>query len=170
LEIAPAWAVPGRDADTEMPDDLAAAMAAVEHPPEIAVESYRDEEFVGVIQKIYPEPKSLSGVVTYLVDVVVTSENRDLLQSGMRADVRFTSEHVSNVVLCPNEAIKEGPDGKFGVYIPKPGSSPQERKTEFLPCRFGLDNGAYSEVIEGLSEGMTVYTKLPQQTEERGRG
>jgi hypothetical protein len=71
-------------------------------------------------------------------------------------------------VLCPNEAIKEGPDGRLGVYIPEPGSSPQDRKTKFVPCRFGLDNGAYSEVVEGLTEGMTVYTKLPEQKEDRG--
>ena len=107
--------------------------------------------------------------MTYLVDVVVVSENRDLLLPGMRADVRFTSEHVENVLLCPNEAIHEGPDGQLGVYVPKPGASPDERAVEFIPCRFGLDNGTYTEVRAGLKEGMEVYVRLPAPSERKDR-
>ena len=102
----------------------------------------------------------------YLVDVVVTSENRSRLLSGMRAEVRFTSEHVENVLLCPNEAIREGPSGKLGVFVPKTGAQPSEHATEFVPCKFGLDNGNFSEVREGLNEGAIVYTKLPSKREE----
>jgi multidrug efflux pump subunit AcrA (membrane-fusion protein) len=166
LAIAPEWAKPGHDGSVQMPADLAQAVAAVEHPPEITVESFRDETFTGVIERIFPEPKSGGGVVTYLVDVVVTSENRQRLLSGMRADVSFTSEHVTNVILCSNEAIKEGPRGKLGVYIPKKGADPKVRLDEFVQCRLGLDNGVYSEVIEGLNEGDIVYTKRPKRRSE----
>ncbi len=144
-----------------MPDDVGNAAASMEHLPVITVESFRSDEFIGVIERIYPESRNISGVVTYLVDVVIVSENKHRLLPGMRADVRFTSEHASNVVLCPNEAIHEGPSGKLGVYIPKESDSPDEHETRFVPCQFGLDNGTYSEVREGLSEGDTVYTKLP---------
>jgi multidrug efflux pump subunit AcrA (membrane-fusion protein) len=146
-----------------MPEDLEAAAQSMEHLPVITVESFRDEEFKGIIERVYPEPRTLSGVVTYLVDVVIVSENRDRLLPGMRADVRFTSEHVENVVLCPNEAIREGSGGAghLGVYVPKKDAPPGERLTEFVPCKFGLDNGNYSEVREGLDEGMVVYTQLP---------
>lgn len=161
LVISPPWARPGHPASLQMPEDLHGAAEDMEHMPAITVESFRDEEFIGIIERIYPEPTRLSGVVTYLVDVVIISENRDRLLPGMRADVRFTSEHVEDVVLCPNEAIHEGPGGKLGVYIPKEGASPDERLTEFVPCKFGLDNGNYSEVREGLTEGTVVYTKLP---------
>ena len=161
LKIAPPWAKPGHDGNVQMPDDVEKVAASMEHLPVITVESFRSDEFIGVIERIYPEAKSVSGVVTYLVDVVIVSENKDRLLPGMRADVRFTSEHVSNVVLCPNEAIHEGPNGKLGVYIPKKSDSPDEHETQFVECQFGLDNGTYSEVREGLSEGDTVYTKLP---------
>ncbi len=166
LAIAPEWATPGHEGTVVMPEDLQEAAAAREHSPVITVESFRDEEFQGVVERIYPEPKTLSGVVTYLVDVVITSENRSRLLPGMRADVRFTSEHVSNVVLCPNEAIREGSSGQLGVYIPKKGGSPGEHPTEFVACKFGLDNGNYSEAREGLTEGMTVYTKLPVKRDD----
>jgi len=170
LEIAPEWAKPGHESSAQMPTDLSEASAAVEFPPEITVESFRDETFSGVIERIFPEPKSVDGVVTYLVDVVVTSENRSRLLSGMRADVSFTSEHVSNVVLCPNEAIKEGPMGKLGVYVPKKGADPSLHLTEFVPCRLGLDNGVYSEVVEGVAEGDIVYTKKPVRRNEDDKG
>ena len=166
LAIAPEWAQPGHDGNIQMPADLEEAIASRERPPVITVESFRDEEFAGIIERIYPEARTLSGVVTYMVDVVITSSNRDRLLPGMRADVRFTSEHVENVVLCPNEAIREGLGGQLGVYIPKESSAPDEHKTEFVACKFGLDNGNYSEVREGLSEGMRVYTKLPVKREK----
>ena len=71
------------------------------------------------------------------------------------------SQHVENVVLCPNEAIREGPRGKLGVHIPKKDAPPDERATEFVACKFGLDNGNYSQVVEGVTEGAVVYTQLP---------
>ncbi len=168
LALAPPWAQPGHDDSVKMPVDPSEAAKTLEHLPRITVESFRDEEFQGIIERIYPEPKSLQGVVTYLVDVVVTSENRTRLLSGMRAEVRFTSEHVENVLLCPNEAIREGPKGQLGVYIPKAGGAPSAHETTFVPCKFGLDNGNYSEVREGLNEGSVVYTKLPAKQEGRG--
>lgn len=161
LAIAPEWAKPGHDVTVQVPEDLRAAAQTREHVPAITVESFREEEFTGIIERIFPEPSAISGVVTYLVDVVITSENRDRLLPGMRADVSFTSEHVEDVILCSNEAIHEGPGGKLGVYIPKPGAGPDDHPTEFIACKFGLDNGNYSEVREGLEEGMVVYTKLP---------
>ncbi|MFQ5589906.1 MAG: efflux RND transporter periplasmic adaptor subunit [Phycisphaerae bacterium] len=169
LAIAPPWAKPGHDNTSQLPENLAEAITSMEYLPTVTVESFRDEEFQGVIERIFPEPKSFSGVVTYLVDVVVTSENRARLLPGMRADVRFTSEHAENVILCPNEAIREGPDGGLGVYIPKKGSPPDERETQFIPCKFGLDNGNYSEVRAGLEEGMAVYTRLPARKEDKNR-
>ncbi len=161
LAIAPPWAKPGHAAEAQMPEDLPGAAGSMEHLPVITVESFREEEFTGIIERVYPEPRSLSGVVTYLVDVVIISENRDRLLPGMRADVRFTSEHVEDVVLCPNEAIREGSGGQLGVYVPQEGAVPTQRQTEFVPCKFGLDNGNYSEVRAGLKEGAIVYTKLP---------
>ncbi len=161
LALAPSWARPGHDSSEVMPARLEDAVAALEHIPSITVESFRDQEFRGVIERIYPEPRTLSGVVTYLVDVVITGDNRSMLLPGMRADVEFTSEHVTNVVLCPNEAIKEGPSGRLGVFVAAESATPQSHDTEFIECKFGLDNGNYSEVRSGLEPGVEVYTKLP---------
>ena len=58
------------------------------------------------------------------------------------------------------------PGGELGVHVPKKDVPPEQRETEFVACTFGLDNGNYSEVIEGLSEGVVVYTKLPTKTQK----
>jgi multidrug efflux pump subunit AcrA (membrane-fusion protein) len=163
LAIAPEWAQPGHDADVHLPADLRAAAESLQGLPVVKVEAFREEEFAGIIKRVYPEPRYQNGVTTYLVDVAIISENRHRLLPGMRADVRFTSEFAENIVLCPNEAIHEGPGGEYGVYVPKP-SATEEHGTEFVSCALGLDNGNYSEVRSGLEAGMVVYTKLPAKT------
>ncbi|MFQ5413213.1 MAG: efflux RND transporter periplasmic adaptor subunit [Phycisphaerae bacterium] len=167
-EISPVWARPGRDGTAMMPADLERAAAAVEHVTTIHVEAFRNETFEGVIERIYPEPRLDRNVTTYRVDVAITSANRDMLLVGMRADVKFTAEYVEDVVLCPNEAIREGPGGRLGVFVPQPAARPGDRpEPKFIPCVIGLDNGAFSEIRDGLDAGMDVYTKLPAELEDR---
>ncbi len=170
LAIAPPWAKPGHASSIKMPSDLAEAARQCDSVPTIGVESFRDREFEGVIDRVFPEPKSISNVITYLVDVVITSENRDVLLPGMRATVRFTADHVEDVVLCPNEAISEGSDGRLGVHIPKPDSPPDQHLTEFVAVRIGLDDGAFSEIVEGIQDGDVVYTKMPLKTDSNKDG
>jgi multidrug efflux pump subunit AcrA (membrane-fusion protein) len=149
LNIAPSWARPGNDGSVVPPTvtDEAGARALSATPlPKITVETFRDKEFLGLIQRVYPEPDARQGVVTYFVDVAILGGSYDVLLPGMRADVSFTSEEVKDVVLCPNEAIRDGPSGGLGVFIPDPSAPPEERLTRFVPCNFGLDNGNFSEV------------------------
>ena len=166
-KIAPAWARPGNDGTARMPEDLDEAVAAVEELAKVTVDAYRDDEFEGVIQRIYPQPTSVSGVTTYMVDVVIVSPDRDKLFHGMRAEVKFTAERVDDVLLCPNEAIHRGDNDQLGVYVPEPGDDPDRPGKRFVPCKFGLDNGVYSEVKEGLTQGQEVYTELPVERRDK---
>ena len=135
----------------------------------ITVETYPDDQFEGIIERIYPEPRTIQNVTTYLVDVVIVSENKDKLLPGMRAEVEFTSEHRENVVLCPNEAIRTGPNGDYGVYVPAESTAEEERPVEFIPCNIGLTDGAMTEIREGIEEGTVVYTRLPAKTRSDDR-
>jgi len=133
-------------------------------PVKIRVDAFPDQEFSGFIERIYPEPVKLQNIVTYLVDILVTSENSDLLKLtlGMQADVEFTAQSVHDVLLIPHDAIRRGPSGELGVYVPEK-SDRGELRPKFVACRFGLDNGLYAELVEGevLAEGSEVYVKLP---------
>jgi multidrug efflux pump subunit AcrA (membrane-fusion protein) len=161
LAIAPPWARPGNDG-LVMPEQPAEAARAMGPLPKITVESFRDLELEGVMERLYPASSEQFNVVTFDVDVLITGGDFRNLLPGMRAEVSFTSEHVENALLCPNEAIRQGPDGRTGVFIPKPGSPAERRETEFVPCKFGLDNGNYSEVLcDELREATTVYTQIP---------
>ncbi len=173
LDLAPLWAIPGHDETRRMPDDLAEAVSQVQYPATITVETFPDETFEGVIARIFPEPTTISNVTTYVVDVVIVSENRDKLLPGMRAEVEFTSEHFEDVMLCPNEAIRSGPDGDLGVYVPRSDTPPGELPYTFKPCKIGLTDGSKTHVKEGIEEGTIVYTRLPVRTrsdsDEKGR-
>jgi RND family efflux transporter MFP subunit len=158
-DLAPEWAKPGNEArDVEnIPVDTGT-------PVRIRVDSFHGEEFTGVIERIHPEPNStVSGIVTYQVDVLLTSENQDKLLSGMQADVEFTAQSALDVVLVPHEAIKRDEFGEVGVYVPVVDPESDQPKKKFVACRFGLDNGMFAEVLEGVEEGTKVYTKLPQR-------
>ncbi len=133
-------------------------------PVKIRVDAFPDEEFDGFIERIYPEPRKLQNIVTYLVDIQVTSPNSDLLKltMGMQADVEFTAQSVSDAVLVPHDAIRRGPGGELGVYVPMKDED-GERRPNFVSCRFGLDNGLYAELVEGegIEDGTEVYVDLP---------
>lgn len=167
LEIAPNWARPGNDGSIPMPEDFAKVAAEMDQAPRITVEAFRDEQFIGVIERIYPEPTKINNVVTYQVDVVLVGENREKLLPQMRAEVEFTSEHLSNVVLCPNEAIREGPDNTLGVYVPAGSPGDLQADPVFIPCTFGLTNGTYSEVKSGITEDTKVYAKMPRRMKKK---
>ncbi len=138
---------------------------AVGTPVKIMVDSFRDESFEGLIERIYPEPEKVQNIVTYLVDIKVTSPNRKKLALvlGMQADVEFTAQAVENAILIPHDAIRRGPDGNLGVWVEKKVEGSPTPQRQFVKCRFGLDNGLHAELLEGegITEGTVVYTKLP---------
>lgn len=135
-------------------------------PVKVQVEAYPKEEFIGEIRRIYPEPRKAASVVTYFVDILVTGENRHLLQMGMQADVAFTAESVHDALLVRHDAIHKE-DEQFGVYVPEVIEGQPDPEPKFVPCRFSIDNGLFAAVASGeIKEGDMVYTKLPHSPEE----
>lgn len=134
-------------------------------PVKVTVDSFRDQEFAGVIERIDPEPRKAQSIVTYIVQIRVTSKNWMMLAlvPGMQADVEFTAEAVTDATLIPHEAIHRGPNDDLGVYVRELDPETKEHKPRFVFCRFGLDNGLYAELLEGegVTAGIEVYTKLP---------
>lgn len=161
-ELAPVWAKPGHATHEQMPTDMNDPLLQA-HQSTIRVETYPGEEFTGIIERIHPNPRTLSGVTTFWVDVIITSPNREKLLPGMRAEVAFTSEHVENALLCPNEAIHERSTGEYGVYVPKDNPEPDEEPIVFVRCEIGLSDGTLTEIRSGLTEGQKIYKRLPRK-------
>jgi len=178
LWLAPPAARPGgaqleqelRDAGVQMDVDLTKS-GAEGAPVKIVVDAFPDDEFVGKIERIYPEPKKAQNIVTYLVDINVVSPNARKLAYvlGMQVEVEFTAQSVQNAILIPHDAIRRGPTGDLGVFVVDATADKSQRKPRFVPCRFGLDNGLYAEMVsgEGIDEGTEVYIKLPPTFERK---
>lgn len=157
-----------RDAGVQMDVDLTQTHTKGA-PVKILVDAFPDEEFVGRIARIYPEPKSAQSIITYLIDINVISPNAKKLAYvlGYQVEIEFTAQSVTDAILVPHDAIRRGPTGDLGVFIARKSPQTGEESPHFVPCRFGLDNGLYAELVEGegIDEGVRVYTKLPPSFE-----
>ena len=72
-------------------------------------DAFPDQEFVGRVLKIAPLAKVAQNVTTFEVTAEVDNPGH-LLKSGMNANVQIMTAEARNVLMVPNEAIKELPD------------------------------------------------------------
>ena len=131
---------------------------------EITVETYPDEIFEGVIERISPQSEIVRAIATFNVRIRVIGDNRQKLTKvlGTQAQATFTAKSVTDAVLVKVEAMKPNPSGEgYGVYIP---GEPGTKDYEFVPCKFGSDNRVEVAVIEGPESGQKVYLQLPIKT------
>jgi HlyD family secretion protein len=130
----------------------------------ITVDAYRDEEYEGIIERILPEPRRLSNVITFDVRIVLLGENVDKLL-GLQADVEFTADRVRDALRVKNEAIhSEGKETYVFVPIQKTGSKRWDEKK--VRVKIGMTDGIYTEIRSGLAEDIQrVWVRRPQKTE-----
>ena len=117
-----------------------------------------------------PAPAVTIGKV-YRVEV--TDQQRYKLPLGTQAQVEFTVESVSDALMVPAEAVMTFQDER-GIWIKTaaaPGSLDKYGK-KFIPCRFGITDGAHTHLIspiideDEVNEGVEILTKLPREREE----
>ena len=135
---------------------------------QIIVDAFRDQQFEGAIERVEPQGRLNAGVaiIQFNVHVDVTDPRRYLLPLGTQAQVEFTVKSAHDVLRVPAEAVKSFQDHK-GVWVkvpPRSGSTQPGRR--FVPCRFGITDGEYTEVVSfsgdfELAPGQEVYIKLP---------
>jgi len=131
---------------------------------EVTVDAFREDNFTGKVDRVYPNSKNINNIVTYNVRILLSSPNSSKLMLGMHANVKFTSRKLVNVLLVENEAIKSKNE-EHGIYIEGP-----DQKPKFIPVKVGLTDSAMIELkTDQLKEGQQVYTKLPVSREEGNR-
>lgn len=136
----------------------------------VMVDTFPDDEFWGVIERIDPEGEVHGAIVQYRVHVRLVSSNAyDMLQLGLPAQVEFTAESRDNVLCVESRCVrKQGDD--YGVFVPDP--KPQDKlATRFVKVRTGISDGTNTEILEGsgLKEGDEVYRVPPAAARERGK-
>jgi HlyD family secretion protein len=115
----------------------------------ITLDAYPDATLTGKLTQIDPLGSVAQGVVTYGVEVAVTSD-QSILRPNMTATVDIVVARKENALVVPNRAVKRGTAGRYQVEVA------QEGQTETRPVTIGLSNETVTEIVEGLSEGEEV--------------
>lgn len=118
------------------------------------VDTFPNREFEGKVVAIYPKAVIQENVVNYDVVIYITTPYSGLLRPEMTVSVTIFLEALMNVLAIPVKAVKRE-SGKNIVYIIDNG------KAKSREIKVGWKDGQWIEVVEGLSEGQTVYLEVP---------
>ncbi len=134
------------------------------------VDAYPGQVFRGRVSQIREAPINVQNVITY--DVVIAVSNPDLkLFPGMTANVKILIDRHNNVLRVPNMALRFKPaegrgttagragrrDAADRPAIRRSGSSTRTTSPEPVAVKYGLNDGAYTEIASGdLKEGDRV--------------
>jgi HlyD family secretion protein len=120
------------------------------------VDAHPDEEFRGTVEQVRLQPITTNNVVTY--DTLISVANPDQkLMPGMTATVSVVIQEKKNVLRVPAAALRYRPEnfterGRF-VFVKDPAGQPKA-----TAVKVGLSDGAHTEILEGVSEGLQVVT------------
>lgn len=141
----------------------------------LTIDAFPDRTFKGRIERVEPQGRMMGGSATiqYSIHVEITDEDKHLAPLGAQAQVEFTVESASNSLRVPSEAVKTFEEKKgLWLEVPPPPGSNQKFGKKFVPCRFGITDGEYTQLIDSsdannpLKEGVTIYTKPPTDEEK----
>lgn len=109
-------------------DETDIAKLQVNMAATVNVDAYPDRRFQGRITKISSAATIQDNVVTYQVTVGLEKYPEGLLKPQMTCDVSFTLSRQENVLLVPNEALKQADAGQKKARAeappPPPGGGP----------------------------------------------
>lgn len=140
----------------------------------VTVDAFPELEFEGRLARVEPQGKLNAGasIIQFDVHVEIVDDRKFMLPLGTQAQVEFTVESVTDVLMVPSSAIKTHEDMR-GVWVrtnPPPGSRELWGK-RFVPVRAGITDGEHTQIVsvqEGskLEVGDEIYTKLPRAPKE----
>ncbi len=134
-------------------------------PATITADAYLGVRFAGKVTRIAAKGVNVSNVVTFEVQVEVTSGNRLLLKPEMTTNVKILTAQRDNVLLMPEQAaIKR--KGMSIVQLPLADAAATQPTTRQV--RLGLSDGENVEVLDGLKEGEKVL--VPKEPASRWSG
>lgn len=121
------------------------------------------QEFTGVVEKVNINGTTQNGNTSYPVTVAVDGNGQDLadqgLLPGMSVSASIIVEEVGHVLTIPVDAIQRGNT----VLVAGPGALDENgdladfTKLESREVVLGRNNDEYIEILDGLSEGDTVF-------------
>lgn len=137
-------------------DETDIAQIAVGQSVDITVDAYSSQLFSGTVTKIAPEAVSVQNVTSVPVTVAVDLPDARL-KPNMNATCDFVTQRKTDVLLVPNEAVKETDAGTTVTVM-------AQGKQEVRPVKVGIVGNDKTEIISGLKEGDEVITAIIQPT------
>ena len=126
----------------------------------VTLDAIEDEVFEGIVTAISSEAEG-GDSVKFTVSVELDKTENMLI--GMSAAANIKINEVNDVLIIPVNALQESGDQVF-VFTGVDGSGAFSGATE---VKTGLSDGKNVEILEGLSEGNTVYyTRVTGESNE----
>jgi HlyD family secretion protein len=124
---------------------------------DIKVDAYPNELFEGKVTRVDPQATVEQNVTTIPVKVEV--QDPDIrLKPGMNADCEFITAKRENVIVVPNQALRDN-EGSYEVTVIQGGK--QVNRT----VEAGIAGPETTEIRSGLKEGETIVTEIIQPEE-----
>jgi HlyD family secretion protein len=147
---------------------------------EFTVDAFPDDVFKGKVVQVRKAPSTVNNVVTY--DVIISVDNPEQkLFPGMTADVSILVAERKDVLKIPNAALRFMPPEDVKVdeagnasptnpvataLVTAPNQrvvfvssgTPKAPRLKTVRVKVGVDDGADSEILDGLREGDAVVT------------
>lgn len=113
------------------------------------VDTYPGIDFPGTVTAIYPKAVIQDNVVNYIVTVEIRDFRERILRPDMTANVTITLEERKDVLAVPTTAIHRDRGERYVLVL---DGDTHVRRTVSV----GWRDGAYTEILDGLSDGDLV--------------
>ena len=131
-------------------DELDISKVKLGQVTELKFEALDGEKYEGIVTKINSLGEAVNGVTNYTI--VVTMENPGNVLIGMSGTAKIVTEYKEDVITVPLEAVQII-DNEYYVILGKDANGKTVADHKILT---GINDGAYIEVLNGLSAGDTV--------------
>jgi len=128
---------------------------------QLTSDSLKDWQTEGKVSYIAPSGESTNGVVTYSVRVDFTTTDARI-KVGMSANLDIITAQKNNVLLVPNTALLPQGNRRIVQVVGADG------KTNSVPVETGLSDGAFTEILGGISEGARIVALPSVNTATQG--
>lgn len=115
---------------------------------EVEVDAFPGEKFAGTVSRVAPVFDPATRTATIEIEVPNPGYR---LKPGMYARVRLTVERKFDALTVPRNAVVDQ-NGVRGVFLTMEGAA------RFQPVTTGIQDEAYIEIVDGLTDGQRVVT------------
>jgi HlyD family secretion protein len=123
----------------------------------LQVDAYPNQKFKGRVVSISPQAIVNQNVTSFEVKAEITSQDKQMLRSGMNASLEFRAGELKDVLVVPTVAIVRE-KGLTGVYV----KTDQSETPVFTPIETGLTVDDKTEVKSGLTGNEKIFVSFPE--------